>query len=456
MRCARSLARLLCLPRPDNVDGSQVGARLADFAPHWWSLLGNCWATGIVEDGVSITFQQRPQLTHQSISFRTRNSRQDLQQAVDALLMKGAIERVTNVTFLGFFSRLFLVPKKTGDLRPVIDLSTLNRHMVVPHFKMEMQGSVRSAIRSQEWTVSIDIHDAYLHVQMHQAVRKYLHFVVNKKVYQFACLPFGLVTSPPTRVHQTAATRRLAVKAARCEATRLLRRLADQGRYSGTGSTARPDNHQGAPVSWLDHQLREVWSHTKSRLPVHRDAVQHLTFHSGDPTEDASKGPVSSSALDDRSKHHSQRFAQTSWHVGVHDFAGPARTAPSLSSAGPMVGHHSMVPEDRELVRPDSSSTVGSVRDGMVVISSSPARSTPRHQGDGSNSLHGCVQFGLGSPVRLTLDTGTVVSISMIVAHKRSGDAGSHLCCERLPTSSEVQGGSIDMRQHSDCGLHQE
>ena len=31
---------------------------------------------------------------------------------------------------------------------------------------------------------------------MHQAVRKYLRFVVNKKVYQFTCLPFGLATSP--------------------------------------------------------------------------------------------------------------------------------------------------------------------------------------------------------------------------------------------------------------------
>ena len=38
--------------------------------------------------------------------------------------------------------------------------------------------------------------DAYLHVPMHQAVRKYLRFVVNKKVYQFTCLPFGLATSP--------------------------------------------------------------------------------------------------------------------------------------------------------------------------------------------------------------------------------------------------------------------
>ena len=265
-------------------------------------------------------------------------------------------------------------------------------------------------------------------------------------------LVFHLDWRLSTGVHQAAATHRLAVKAARCEATRLLRRLADQGRYSGTGSTARPDNHQGAPVSWLDHQLREVRSHTKSRLPVHRDAVQHSTFHSGAPAENAFKGPVSSSALDGQYEHNSQRSAQTSRHAGVHGFAGPARMAPSSSS--PMVGRHSMVPEDRELVRPDSSSTVGSVRGGMVVIPSSPARSTPHHQGDGST--HRCVQFGLGSPVRLTLDTGTVVSISTIVPHKRSGDAGCHLCCERLPTSSEVPSGAIDVQQRNDGGVHQE
>ena len=164
------------------MNGSQVGARLADFAPHWLSLLGNSRDTGIVEDGVGSAFQQQPQLTHQCISFRTRNSRQDLQQVVDALLLKGAIERVTNVTSLGYYNRLFLVPNKTGDLRPVFDLSSLNSHMVVLHCKMEAQGSVRSAIRSQEWTISIDIRDAYFHVLMHQAVRRYLRFVVNKQV----------------------------------------------------------------------------------------------------------------------------------------------------------------------------------------------------------------------------------------------------------------------------------
>ena len=113
---ARRLGQLLQLPQPDSVDGVEVGACLADFAPQWRSLLGSCEATNTVEDGVSIAFLQWPQLTHQCISFWARNSRQDLQQAVDALLAKRAIERVGNVTSLGFYSRLILVLKK--DRRP--------------------------------------------------------------------------------------------------------------------------------------------------------------------------------------------------------------------------------------------------------------------------------------------------------------------------------------------------
>ena len=35
----------------------------------------------------------------------------------------------------GFYSRLFLVPKKTGGMRPAIDLSILSSYLSVPHFK---------------------------------------------------------------------------------------------------------------------------------------------------------------------------------------------------------------------------------------------------------------------------------------------------------------------------------
>ena len=97
-------------------------------------------------------------------------------------------------------------------------------------------------------------------------------------------------------------------------------------------------------------------------------------FHKWRPTEDASKGPVSSSALDDQSEHHGQRFEQTSRHADVHGFAGLARTAPSSfqSNSGPPQHGARGLGTGPTGFKFHS----GSVRDGMVVIPSSPARST--------------------------------------------------------------------------------
>ncbi|KAI7880022.1 uncharacterized protein EV154DRAFT_540117 [Mucor mucedo] len=37
----------------------------------------------------------------------------------------------------GFYSTIFVIPKKTGSLRPVLNLKQLNQYMQAPHFKME-------------------------------------------------------------------------------------------------------------------------------------------------------------------------------------------------------------------------------------------------------------------------------------------------------------------------------
>ena len=133
---ARSLARLLRLPLPDIVDGSQVGARLADFAPHWRSLLGNCRA--IVADGVGIAFQQRPQLTQQ-------------------------------------------FPDQEQPSGP----SASSRWLAD-------EGSHRADLQRDETFVM----PTFMFRCIRLSVRKYLRFVVNNKVYQFTCLPFGLATYP--------------------------------------------------------------------------------------------------------------------------------------------------------------------------------------------------------------------------------------------------------------------
>jgi hypothetical protein len=96
----------------------------------------------------------------------------------------------------GFYSRLFLVPKKTGGMRPVIDLSILNTYLVVPHFKMETNRSNRASILPGVWSTSLDLTDAYFHCPISAVFRKCLHFVWDNKVFQFRALPFGLAIAP--------------------------------------------------------------------------------------------------------------------------------------------------------------------------------------------------------------------------------------------------------------------
>ena len=67
-----------------------------------------------------------------------------------------------------------LRPKPTGELRPIIDLSSLNTHIICEYFKMETLQSIQLALKQHEWTNQIDIKDAYLHIPIQTKYRKYL------------------------------------------------------------------------------------------------------------------------------------------------------------------------------------------------------------------------------------------------------------------------------------------
>ena len=96
----------------------------------------------------------------------------------------------------GYYSRIFLVPKKNGKLRLIIGLSVLNHFVYTETFKMETQRKVRNAIQLNNRAFSLDLTDAYLHILIHYRSRKYLRFTLRGRVFQFKALPFGLSTSP--------------------------------------------------------------------------------------------------------------------------------------------------------------------------------------------------------------------------------------------------------------------
>ena len=98
----------------------------------------------------------------------------------------------------GFYSTYFLVPKKTGDLRPILNLKPINGQIRRPSFKMETVASVMKALKVGDWMTSLDLKDAYFHIPIHPGHRQYLRFCIQDRCYQYRVLPFGLTTSPRT------------------------------------------------------------------------------------------------------------------------------------------------------------------------------------------------------------------------------------------------------------------
>ena len=101
-----------------------------------------------------------------------------------------------NVKSLGFYSRLFLVPKPRRKVRPVIDLSRLNTFLHIEKFKMETPESIRTSLIPGERVSSIDF-GRRLPAHPHPPKLKEIPKVCYKaQVFQFTSLPFGLATAP--------------------------------------------------------------------------------------------------------------------------------------------------------------------------------------------------------------------------------------------------------------------
>ncbi|KAI2646466.1 Transposon Ty3-G Gag-Pol polyprotein [Labeo rohita] len=167
-----------------------------------WKLLPNvsAWVLRTVEKGYAIQFGAPPP-PFDGVFPTLVGPRQALvmEQEVETLLRKEAIEVVPpHVRESGFYSRYFIVPKKDGGLRPIIDLRRLNHSVMKLKFKMLTVKQVVSQIRSEDWFVTIDLKDAYFHVSILPQHRKFLRFAFRGEAYQYRVLPFGLALSPRT------------------------------------------------------------------------------------------------------------------------------------------------------------------------------------------------------------------------------------------------------------------
>jgi len=101
--------------------------------PIWRQITQDPWVLEVVNGNLVQTPSQINPVT--SVA-RSPAKHQAIGAEIQALLIKGAV-RMVRPQSDQFTSRLFVIPKKDGSLRLVINLKPLNKFIANQHFKME-------------------------------------------------------------------------------------------------------------------------------------------------------------------------------------------------------------------------------------------------------------------------------------------------------------------------------
>lgn len=173
----------------------RTAGRLAQYLQKWRHISNDPEILQAIE-GYKIPFVSvLPTNIHMPSPIFPHTTAEACDQEISRLLYKGAII-ATTPSDNQFLSSFFLIDKKTGGKRFILNLKKLNNFLSPQHFQLEDWRTVVQLMTPDSWMATIDLEDAYLLVPIAQEHRRFLRFQWKGTTYEFTALPFGLATAP--------------------------------------------------------------------------------------------------------------------------------------------------------------------------------------------------------------------------------------------------------------------
>ena len=174
-----------------------MSGRLKFFLSQWRRITDNVFVLSVVAHGFIIsTSPDFPGVLRlKTVTPRNLLAQAKIEEEIVSLLQESAIVKVDDRPHFSL-SPIFVIPKKSGGLRVILNLKRINVFIPPQHFRMESLAAVLPHLHKDDWAVMLDLQDAYLHVPIYPSSRHLLCFTYKDQVYQYQVLPFSLKDSP--------------------------------------------------------------------------------------------------------------------------------------------------------------------------------------------------------------------------------------------------------------------
>ena len=142
------------------------GGRVRHFIPFWKSFCRDREVLQISK-GVQVKFENNKRPKQRFFPHELKMSEEErafVDTEIENLLQNGFIKRLDTPLPNGWISNVFLVPKKQGGFRMILNLKPLNKFIKYRKFKMDGIEKVVQMLRPHDKLLSLDLTNAYGHL----------------------------------------------------------------------------------------------------------------------------------------------------------------------------------------------------------------------------------------------------------------------------------------------------
>lgn len=170
--------------------------RLKYFGENWRKITSDDAVLDIVQHcHIQLKEGTNPINTSLPHSFFNVKEEQIIQDEIQKLLEMKVLIEVEHCSE-EFLSPIFVVPKKDGEYRMILNLKNFNENIDYHHFKMDTFESAIKLIKPDCFMASIDLRHAYYSIFIAEDDQVKLRFGFKGKIFQYVCLANGISCAP--------------------------------------------------------------------------------------------------------------------------------------------------------------------------------------------------------------------------------------------------------------------